>query len=54
MKALYDYTAQEAGELTMVEGDVLELVADEGGWMRVRSQRTGETGEVPGNYLSPA
>ena len=52
MRALYDYTANSEGELTIHEGDVFEEI--EGGdddWMMVRRDN-GEVGCVPRSYVS--
>ncbi|XP_049786116.1 protein nervous wreck [Schistocerca cancellata] len=50
--ALYNYTAQNADELSIVENEQLEVVGegDGDGWLRARNYR-GEEGFVPQNYL---
>ncbi|XP_065334083.1 protein nervous wreck isoform X1 [Cloeon dipterum] len=53
--ALYNYTAQNPDELSIVENETLEVLAgadyDAGeGWLRARNSR-GEQGFVPQNYL---
>lgn len=57
--ALYDFAAQEAGDLSFTQGQkilVLEKTAGENGWWRgrvldVRGQPTGNEGIFPGNYV---
>ncbi|XP_021936314.1 F-BAR and double SH3 domains protein 2 isoform X2 [Zootermopsis nevadensis] len=50
--ALYNYTAQNPDELSIVENEQLEVVGegDGDGWLRARNYR-GEEGYVPHNYL---
>jgi len=51
--ALYDYTAEEEGELTFTEGDVIYILAqDPSGWWRGRTEK-GEEGDFPSNYVGP-
>ncbi|XP_054276253.1 protein nervous wreck-like isoform X1 [Macrosteles quadrilineatus] len=50
--ALYNYTAQNPDELSIVENEQLEVIGegDGDGWLRARNYR-GEEGYVPHNYL---
>ena len=51
MRALYDYDATEANELSMREGDILTLLEkDESGWWRGRSAE-GNEGVFPSNFV---
>ncbi|KJE90762.1 hypothetical protein CAOG_02017 [Capsaspora owczarzaki ATCC 30864] len=53
-RAMYDYDASKEDELSIREGDTLELVQQyEGGWWLCRNSN-GEEGLLPENYLSPA
>ncbi|GAN10121.1 phosphopantothenoylcysteine decarboxylase [Mucor ambiguus] len=59
MKAVFDCSADEPGELSFKEGDILVDVQESGeeGWYTGRIQHTSETGLFPYNYvveLSPA
>lgn len=46
-----DFEAEVDSELTVVSGEELEVVADEGdGWLLVRHGSTGKTGLVPTDY----
>ncbi|XP_039286914.1 protein nervous wreck isoform X5 [Nilaparvata lugens] len=50
--ALYNYTAQNPDELSIIENEQLEVVGegDGDGWLRARNYK-GEEGYVPHNYL---
>ena len=52
VKALYDYEAQQPGELNVHEDEVLYVFGKEEEWLLVQSQ-TGDkkVGYVPGNYV---
>ncbi|KAI8973254.1 hypothetical protein BDF20DRAFT_914726 [Mycotypha africana] len=54
-KALYDCTADEPGELSFKEGDILVDVVESGeeGWYKGRIQNTSKIGLIPFNYVSP-
>eukprot|EP01126_Amoeba_proteus_P053435 TRINITY_DN6510_c0_g1_i23.p1 TRINITY_DN6510_c0_g1~~TRINITY_DN6510_c0_g1_i23.p1 ORF type:complete len:316 (-),score=94.21 TRINITY_DN6510_c0_g1_i23:301-1188(-) len=48
--ALYDYTADEEGELTFKEGDIILILSkDPSGWWRGRTE--GGEGDFPSNYV---
>ena len=53
-KALYDYDANTELELSIREGDMLSLVAEDkgDGWTEVEIK--GKVGSVPSNYIEPA
>ncbi|KAF7657420.1 hypothetical protein LDENG_00026880 [Lucifuga dentata] len=53
-RAMYSYTAAEADEVSLQEGDLLSDVEpiDEG-WMFGCNQRTGQRGMLPANYVRP-
>ncbi|XP_071766149.1 LIM and SH3 domain protein 1-like [Centroberyx gerrardi] len=53
-QALYSYTAADADEVSLQEGDLISdaEVIDEG-WMYGRNQRTGQQGMLPANYVRP-
>ena len=51
--ALYAYTADNADELSLVQGELLTTIEDtEDGWITVRNQ-SGEEGIVPATYVGP-
>jgi len=51
---LYDYDANTELELSIREGDMLSLVAEDkgDGWTEV--EINGKVGSVPSNYIEPA
>ncbi|XP_061763606.1 LIM and SH3 domain protein 1-like isoform X2 [Nerophis ophidion] len=53
-QALYSYTAAEADEVSLQEGDLIRDVEpiDEG-WVFGSNQRTGQRGMLPANYVRP-
>jgi hypothetical protein len=51
--ALYNYTADEEGELTFKEGEMIQVLSkDPSGWWRGRTT-AGEEGDFPSNYVGP-
>jgi hypothetical protein len=46
---LYDYGAQEADELTLREGDVIDVIQKSGEWWE--GTLNGKTGVFPANYV---
>ncbi|XP_067328664.1 nebulin isoform X26 [Anolis sagrei] len=51
-RAMYDYTASDADEVSFKDGDALVNVqAIDEGWMYGTVQRTGQTGMLPANYV---
>jgi hypothetical protein len=48
-RALYDYGAQEADELTLREGDVIDVIQKSGEWWE--GTLNGKTGVFPANYV---
>lgn len=53
-QALYSYTAADADEVSLQEGDViLDGQKIDEGWMYGRLQRTGQQGMLPANYVQP-
>ncbi|XP_073345783.1 LIM and SH3 domain protein 1-like isoform X1 [Pagrus major] len=53
-QALYSYTAAEADEVSLMEGDVvLDVETIDEGWMFGCNQRTGQRGLLPANYVRP-
>lgn len=52
VKALYDYEAQQPGELTVTEDEVLHVFDRDDDWLLVQSGNDGgKVGYVPGNYV---
>ncbi|XP_008312207.1 LIM and SH3 domain protein 1-like [Cynoglossus semilaevis] len=53
-QALYSYTAAEADEVSLIEGDlILDVEQIDEGWMFGCNQRTGQRGMLPANYVRP-
>ncbi|XP_013888100.1 LIM and SH3 domain protein 1 [Austrofundulus limnaeus] len=53
-QALYSYTAAEADEVSLQEGDViLDVEQIDEGWVFGCNQRTGKRGMLPANYVRP-
>ncbi|XP_076008380.1 LIM and SH3 domain protein 1-like isoform X2 [Genypterus blacodes] len=53
-KALYSYTASEADEVSLQEGDLIaDIEPIDEGWMFGRNLRTGQRGMLPANYVRP-
>ncbi|KAM6951129.1 LIM and SH3 domain protein 1-like [Aplochiton taeniatus] len=53
-QALYSYTAADADEVSLQEGDIiLDGQKIDEGWMYGRIQRTGQQGMLPANYVQP-
>ncbi|KAM4624613.1 LIM and SH3 domain protein 1-like [Polymixia lowei] len=53
-QALYSYTAADADEVSLQEGDlILDIEPIDEGWMYGRNQRTGQRGMLPANYVQP-
>ncbi|XP_062972627.1 nebulin [Elgaria multicarinata webbii] len=51
-RAVYDYTAADADEVSFKDGDaVVNVQAIDEGWMYGTVQRTGKTGMLPANYV---
>lgn len=52
VKALYEYEAQQPGELAVNEDEILYVYGKDDDWLLVRSQKEGgRIGYVPGNYV---
>ncbi|KAJ0016139.1 hypothetical protein NQD34_014429 [Periophthalmus magnuspinnatus] len=53
-QALYSYTAAEADEVSLQEGDlILNVETIDAGWVFGFNQRTGQRGMLPANYIRP-
>ncbi|XP_058048841.1 nebulin isoform X7 [Ahaetulla prasina] len=51
-RAMYDYTAADADEVSFKDGDaIVNVQAVDEGWMYGTVQRTGKTGMLPANYV---
>lgn len=51
---MYSYTASEADEVSLQEGDlILDVEPIDAGWMFGCNQRTGQRGLLPANYVRP-
>ena len=52
-RALYAYTANDDGEIDLMEGDAIDQVEDFGeGWLYGRNERTGEIGNFPSSFCT--
>ncbi|ELP89417.1 bridging integrator, putative [Entamoeba invadens IP1] len=51
VKCEYDYTAQDQGELSFKEGDLIEVIKKEGDWWL--GELNGQQGYFPYNYTTP-
>jgi hypothetical protein len=51
VRALYDFPPQYPGELELKEGDVLEVIKQDGEWYEGTHTQTGATGWFPVNYV---
>ena len=49
--ALYDFKAEQSGDLEFVKGDMVLCTKMEGEWWEGRNVRTGKTGQFPSNYV---
>ncbi|XP_067100646.1 LIM and SH3 domain protein 1-like [Osmerus mordax] len=53
-RAVYSYTATDADEVSLQEGDlVVDVQQIDEGWMYGRIERTGQQGMLPANYVQP-
>lgn len=54
-KALYDYTAQDSDEVSFIDGDIIiNCTPIDDGWLTGVVKRTGQSGMLPANYVTPA
>ena len=51
MMTKYDFTAENADELTAKKGDILNCLDIRGDWFVASNPVTGKTGLVPGDYV---
>jgi len=51
-KALYQYVAKDLSELSISEGDIIEVTSKDEGWWTGLNKTTGKTGLFPGNYVT--
>jgi len=52
LRILFDYTATDAAELSVLEGDIVDVIRQEGEWYMVRYKN--KEGFVPGTFVEPA
>ncbi|MEQ2221492.1 Sorbin and SH3 domain-containing protein 1, partial [Ilyodon furcidens] len=53
-KAVYSYRPQNADELELIEGDIVQVMEKcDDGWFVGTSERTHTFGTFPGNYVTP-
>lgn len=50
MRALYDYVASQAEDLSMTKGEVLLILEEQPNWWKAKN-KVGQVGFVPSNYL---
>lgn len=48
VNVIYDFNAEQGDEISVKTGDIVELVSEEGDWIRVR--KNGNVGLIPKNY----